>query len=219
MSTNKTIKIAIADDHRLFREGIAGILGNYPALEIIILAANGQELLDKLADANLEKPHVCIIDINMPVLNGYDTVKTVKERYPKILTLALSMYDNEDNILKMLRCGANGYVLKDTEPAQLVNAIHDVCEYGFYHSELITNKLLTSLQNVKEADTTYLSEKELTFLKYACTEMTYKEIALQMEVAERTADGYRDRLFEKLGVKSRTGLVIYALRNGIVDIY
>ena len=155
----------------------------------------------------------------MPVLNGYDTVKAVKERYPKMLTLALSMYDNEDNILKMLRCGANGYVLKDTEPAQLVNAIREVCEYGFYHSELITNKVLTGLQNVKEADTIYLSDKELTFLKYACTEMTYKEIAQEMEVAERTADGYRDRLFEKLGVRSRTGLVIYALRNGIVDIY
>ena len=126
------------------------------------------------------------------------------------------MYDDEDNIIKMLRYGANGYLLKDSEPDTLVEALKQINEQGFYHSELITSDILHSLQDI---NTITLSSAEIDFLKMACTEMTYKEMANTLGVSERTVDGYRDRLFNKLNVKSRIGLVIYAIRNNIVDLY
>ena len=217
MSENNKILIAIADDHTMFRLGLMALLKNYKEVEVIFDAANGQELIDKIFVAK-QRPQVCIIDVNMPVLHGYDTAKQIKKFFPEIKMLALSMYDDEINIIQMLRSGADGYLLKDSEPAVLVEAIQIVMDRGFYESELITNHILTNLKFEKVGEMK-LTANELEFVKLACTEMTYKEIAIIMNVAERTVDGYRNRLFEKLKVKSRIGLVIYALRYGIVDLY
>lgn len=217
MTRSKKIPIAIADDHTMFRLGLIALLKNYKEVEVLFDAANGQELLDKIFVAE-KRPAVCIIDVNMPVLHGYDTAKQIKKFFPEIKMLALSMYDDEINIIQMLRSGAHGYLLKDSEPSKLVEAIHIVMEKGFYHSELTTNNVLTNLK-FEKMNEMVLTTNELEFIKYACTEMTYKEIAITMQLAERTVDGYRDRMFEKLNVKSRIGLVIYALRHGIVDLY
>lgn len=215
MSKTEKIKVALADDHTMFRRGLISILKPYRNIEVLFDAANGQELIDKIHNAE-EKPAICIIDINMPEMNGYDTARYIKKHFPKIKMLALSMYDDEDNIIKMLRNGANGYLLKDSEPDVLVEALKLINEQGFYHSELITSDILHSLHDM---DTIMLSSAEIDFLKMACTEMTYKEMANTLAVSERTVDGYRDRLFTKLDVKSRIGLVIYAIRNNIVDLY
>lgn len=215
MSKTEKIKVALADDHTMFRRGLISILKPYRNIEVLFDAANGLELIDKIQQAE-EKPAICIIDINMPEMNGYDTARYIKKHFPKIKMLALSMYDDEDNIIKMLRYGANGYLLKDSEPDVLVEALKIINEQGFYHSELITTDILHSLEDMT---TIMLSSAEIDFLKMACTEMTYKEMANTMAVSERTVDGYRDRLFTKLDVKSRIGLVIYAIRNNIVDLY
>ncbi len=215
MNKTEKITVALADDHTMFRRGLISILKPYRHIEVLFDAANGQELINKIHAAE-EKPDICIIDINMPEMNGYDTAKYIKRHFPKIKMLALSMYDDEDNIIRMLRYGANGYLLKDIEPDVLVDALKRIKEQGFYHSELITSDILNSLQ---DAHTIMLSSAEVEFLKMACTEMTYKEMANTMGVSERTVDGYRDRLFGKLDVKSRIGLVIYAIRNNIVDLY
>lgn len=221
MTKANKITVALADDHTMFRRGLISILKKNKDIEVTIDAVNGRELLNKIVHSD-NKPQVCIVDVNMPVLNGYDTVKEIRSFYPYIQILALSMYDDERNIIQMLRHGAHGYVLKDSEPKVLVDAIKKVHKNGFYDSDLITNEIKNSLEmRTQPADniSTSVSGKELAFLKLACTEMTYKEIAIAMDVAERTVDGYRDRLFTKLGVKSRVGLVMYALRKGIISIY
>ncbi|MBZ0100402.1 MAG: response regulator transcription factor [Taibaiella sp.] len=215
MSKAEKITVALADDHTMFRRGLISILKPYKHIEILFDAANGQELLDMISGAEI-KPKVCIIDINMPVMNGYDTARYIRRHYKDIKMLALSMYDDEANIIQMLRAGVNGYLLKDSEPDVLVEAIQKVYEDGFYHSDLITNDILNSVHDKEEMKLTTL---EIDFLKMVCTEMTYKEMANALSVSERTVDGYRDRLFDKLKVKSRIGLVIYAIRNNVVDLY
>lgn len=212
--TNKTT-VALADDHTMFRRGLVSILKPYKHIEVVFDAANGQELVDyiKLADT---RPDVCIIDINMPEMNGYDTAKYIRRHFSEIKMLALSMYDDEDNIIKMLRYGAHGYLLKAVEPDILVEAIATVRTNGFYHSELITNDILNSIH---DAENVKFTSSEIDFMKMACTEMTYKEMAISLAISERTVDGYRERLFNKLNVKSRIGLVLYAIRNNIVDLY
>lgn len=213
---NEKISIALADDHTMFRRGLVAILKGYNEVEVLFDAANGKELIEKI-NAATYKPQVCIIDVNMPIMHGYDTVKNIKTNHPDILMLALSMYNDETNIIQMLRAGAHGYVVKDSEPAVLVEAIKTVKEKGFYNSELITSSVLINIH--KDEKKTAITAQELQFLKYVCNEMTYKEIAQEMNIAERTVDGYRDSLFEKLHVRSRVGLAIYALQNGIADKY
>lgn len=222
MHVRTKIPIALADDHTMFRRGLISVLKSYGDFDVLFDVSNGKELLEKIK-ASEEKPKVCIIDINMPVMHGYDTVRQLKQLYPDMLILALSMYDEERNIIQMLRCGANGYLLKDKEPDVLAEAIRIVNKKGFYDSELITDDIMSTVklreEKIPNNKNTTVSGKELEFLKYACTELTYKEIAIAMEVSERTIDGYRDRLFEKLRVKSRIGLVMYAIRNGMVNLY
>lgn len=212
--------IALADDHSLLRIGLAQLvesLGN----TILFEADNGKELLDKLDKKNL--PDIVLMDINMPEMDGFQTTQWLKTNHPEIKVLALSMYDNETSIIRMLKCGARGYILKDSEPAELKAAIHAVMEKGFYYSELVSGKLMHAINKMDEGSEGLkslvpLNERETDFLKYSCTELTYKEIADKMFVSPRTIDGYRDALFEKLHVKTRVGLVMYAIRNGIVNV-
>ena len=133
------------------------------------------------------------------------------------------MYDNENSIIRMLKCGAKGYILKDSEPAELKAAIDAVLTKGYYYSDLVSGKLIHAINKIDDEGSdintvSNLSERETDFLKYACTEMTYKEIADKMFVSPRTIDGYRDTLFEKLNVKTRVGLVIYTIKNGIFQV-
>lgn len=211
--------IALADDHVLLRNGLANLLKDLD-YQVVAEASNGKELLDKL-QAGIT-PEVVLMDINMPTMDGYETTLWIKRNYPNIKVIALSMYDDEAAIIRMLRNGAKGYILKDSDPSELKAAIHAVLTKGFYHSEMVTGKLIHTINHLDEPegsavkDTIGLNEKELEFLKLACTEMTYKEIAEKMYLSPRTIDGYRDALFEKLDIKSRVGLVLFAIKNGIV---
>jgi DNA-binding NarL/FixJ family response regulator len=154
-------------------------------------------------------------------MDGYQTARWLKDNYPEVKVLALSMNDDEHAMIRMLKNGARGYVLKDCEPGELRTAIQALITKGYYHSEMVTARLIHSLSQMDEESSTTkqllgLNDKEILFLKLACTEMTYKEIADQMGLSPRTIDGYRDGLFEKLGIKSRVGLVLFAIKNGIV---
>jgi two-component system invasion response regulator UvrY len=212
--------IALVDDHSLLRMGLASMVesqGN----SVLFEADNGKEFLDKLDANNL--PDIVLMDINMPEMDGFETTQWLKQNHPQVQVLALSMYDNETSIIRMLKCGARGYILKDSEPAELKAAIHAIMSKGFYYSELVSGKLMHAISNLDdEADDLKslvpLNDRETTFLKYTCSEMTYKEIADKMFVSHRTIDGYRDALFEKLKLKTRVGLVMYAIKNGIVNI-
>lgn len=217
---NKEIKIALADDHILLRKGLAGLVRNF-GYTVLLECDNGKELIAKLDKDN--QPDIVLMDINMPAMDGYETTLYLRKNFPLINVLALSMYDDETAILRMIKNGAKGYVLKDADPRELKQAIDAVVSKGFYYSEMVTGKLVHSIHQLDESESNMhrslnLTEKEIEFLKLAGSEMTYKEIAGQMHLSPRTIDGYRDSLFEKLNVKSRVGLVLFAIKNGIIQV-
>jgi len=212
--------IVLVDDHVLLRNGLAGLVTNL-GYTVLFEADNGQDFVDKL-DKN-QLPDIVLMDINMPVKDGYETTKWLKQNYPGIKVLALSMYDSESSIIRMLKSGAKGYILKDSDPIQLKEALFDLADKGFYYSDLVTGKLIHAINKFEDESDELktlvnLNDRERDFLKYTCSELTYKEIADKMFVSPRTIDGYRDILFEKLQVKTRVGLVMYAIRNGLFDI-
>lgn len=216
------VKVALADDHILLRNGLAGLINGFDGYTVLFEANNGQDLINSLDRNNL--PDLVLLDINMPVKDGFETALWLKQNHPDIKVLALSMYDNEPSIIKMLRNGAKGYLLKDTAPKEFKTALDAVMSKGFYYSEMVTGKLIHAVNNMDEPQQqknpfSRLNEKETEFLKLACTEMTYKEIADKMFLSPRTIDGYRDALFEKLNVKTRVGLVMYAIRTGLVQVH
>lgn len=205
--------VVIVEDHILLSQALAGLVDGFSDFEILYICKNGRELLTQLKDPK-NVPDIILMDINMPIMNGIETTQALKENYPKINVLALSVEEDEKTILQMLRAGAKGYLLKDTEKSILENALIQVQEKGFYHTKDVTNLLLTSLSQPKEAEIT-LKDREVEFIKYACTEKTYKEIANEMCLSPKTIEGYRDAIFDKLHLKNRTGLVIYAIKNEI----
>jgi DNA-binding NarL/FixJ family response regulator len=213
------IKVALVDDHVLLRKGLAGLITSL-GYEVHLECDNGQMLLDKLEKETA--PDVVLMDINMPVMDGYQATLLLKKNYPLINVLALSMYDDEYAIIRMIKNGAKGYIVKDSDPLILKTAIDTVVTKGFYYSEMVTGRLVHTVQHLDEesetAELLKLNDRELQFLKLASTEMTYKEIADKMFLSARTIDGYRDALFEKLHVKSRVGLVLYAVKNKIIPI-
>ncbi len=196
----QTIFVALVDDHKLLRNGLAGFINTFKDYKVLFQASNGQEFINLLNPQSL--PNIVLMDINMPVKDGYETTLWLKINYPHIKVLALSMYDNETAIIRMLKNGAKGYILKDAEPAELRTALNAVFEKGFYYSELVTGHLISTLNKMDDnsiaKNTLNLNDRELEFIKYACTELSYKEIADQMFLSPRTIDGYRDALFEKL---------------------
>jgi DNA-binding NarL/FixJ family response regulator len=212
------IKIALADDHAILRRGVAELISKFDNMSVIMEAGNGKELIAQMNEAPLKKmPDLCVLDINMPEMNGYETASIIHKNWPRIKILALSMYDTEMNIIKMLRNGAHGYVLKDAEPEELKKAINEIYTNGFYHSELLTERVLRLLHPYNSKPNELLTDNETTFLTLCCSEMTYKEIAERMSLSPRTIDGYRENLFLKLDITTRTGLVMYAIRAGLVS--
>ncbi len=212
--------IVLTDDHVLLRNGLAALVKNL-GHNVLFEADNGKDFINKLDKKNL--PELVLMDINMPEMDGYETALWLKTNHPEVKVLALSMYDNENSIIRMLKSGAKGYILKDSEPAELKAAIDAVVSKGYYYSDLVSGKLIHAINKLDDEggelkNLMQLNERETDFLKYACTEMTYKEIADKMFVSPRTIDGYRDALFEKLHVKTRVGLVMYAIKNGVVSV-
>ena len=212
-------KIALVDDHTLLRKGLASLIQSFDTYSVILEADNGRDFINKLKPEAL--PDLVLMDINMPEMDGYQASNWLKENYPDIKILTLSMYDNESAIIRMFRAGAKGYILKDCDPMELKTALHSVIHKGFYYSEMITGSLIHNINSNSDDHTNgskSLNEREIAFLKLVCSELTYKEIADKMFLSPRTIDGYRDALFEKLNVKTRVGLVLYAIKYGIVNI-
>ena len=211
--------VALADDHKLVRQALVELVNSIDGFEVIFDVNNGQELLEELSKGLM--PDIILIDINMPIMDGYRTMEYLSMHFPQVKCLALSVEDSEEAIIRMLRLGAKGYLLKDTDTPQFKTALEEVILRGFYHSELVSSTLLRSIKRPLKARTgppIQFLTRELEFLELVCTELTYKEIADHMTLSPRTVDGYRDNLFEKLGVKSRTGLVMYAIKNGLVKV-
>ena len=208
----KKYSIVIVEDHLLLSQAIGNIVNSFDDFEVICLCNNGKELTEKLSASDII-PDVILMDINMPIMNGIETTEWLTKHHPNLKVLALSVEDDEDTVLRMLRAGAKGYLLKDVEKSILEHALLEVIKNGFYHTKDVTNILMNSISG--EHKSVQLKEKELVFIRYACTEMTYKEIAEKMFLSPKTIDGYRQALFGKLEVKNRIGLAMYAIRNKI----
>ncbi|MFD0861715.1 response regulator [Sungkyunkwania multivorans] len=209
----RTYSVVIVDDHSLFAQSLQGLINSFDDFQVLYHVKNGKELVQKL-ESNSNAPDVILLDINMPVMNGIETMEWLKEHRPDQKVIVLSMDDDEETIIRMLRNGARGYLLKDIDPDVFKDALNDSIHKGFYYTDRISKTLLGSLHK-EEKGGVKLKERELEFLKLACTEKTYKEIAGDMFLSPKTIDGYREALFEKLQVRSRIGLVLYAIKNEI----
>lgn len=215
------IQIAIVDDHQLFRKGLIGLLQlQGDRYELLLEAENGEDLLLQMAQGKI--PDVILMDINMPGMNGFACMKLLNESYTDCKVVIISMVEREEVIMQMLRMGVKGYLTKNVNPAELLQAIEQVIQKGYYYTDFITGKVIHSIQNDDPLNSLQkqlhpaLNDREQEFLQLACSELTYQQIADKMFLSPKTIDGYRMALFEKLDVKSRTGLVLFAVKNGLV---
>ncbi len=213
---NEPVKIAVVDDHTLYRKGLIKLIRSIsPELDIFMEASDGKEFIDRLSEDQL--PDLAIIDIDMPVMSGFEVAEYLKEHYPSVQVLVVTMLDDEQSLIKMIRAGVKGYLGKDVEPDELKKAIHTISAGQFYYTEALSGKLVDAIRNDNmEAD--QLNDREAEFIHYCCSELTYKEIADRMFLSPKTIDGYRANLFERFEVKSRVGLVLFALKRGWVEI-
>jgi len=210
-------KIVIVEDHMLLSQAISSLVNSFDNFNVLYLCKHGKELVTKLKiPKNI--PEIVLMDVNMPIMNGIETTEYLKANYPDIKVIALSVEEEEDTIIKMLKAGAKGYLLKDVEKSILEEALNEVINNGYYHTKDISNLLISTLNEDYKDSKIQLKDREIEFIKHVCTELTYKEIAEKMFLSPKTIDGYRDALFLKLQVKNRVGLVIYAIKNKIITL-
>lgn len=216
---NDLIKVAMIDDHVLLRNALSSLINNSGKCKVIFEASNGKELIAQLERNNF--PDVVILDLNMPEMDGHQTALYLQEHFPEMKILMLTMYDSELALIRLLKAGVKGFMKKDIHPTELLAAIESVHECGYYYSAQTSSKLAGLFRNRDEQhqlDKVMLTENEIDFLRYACSELTYKEIAGTLKMNPRAIDGMRDNLFTKLDVKSRVGLAMYAIKHGVVTI-
>lgn len=206
--------IVIVDDHILIAQALKGIIENFESFEVLYECENGKELQEKF---KLKKtiPTIVLLDVSMPVMDGFETAKWLKENHPEVLIMTLSMQNDDKSVIKMIKSGSNGYLLKNSHPAELEKALNRLLNDGYYYPDWASKIVFTSLgEKNTTTETIKLTEREREFLKYTITEMSYKEIAEKMFCSPRTVESYRDSLFEKLELKTRVGLAVFALKNG-----
>lgn len=212
----KTIPIAIVDDHTLMSKALENMIAENPKYHVVMNQPNGEDFIAELKNVS-ELPAVVLMDINMPYKNGIETTEWLTEYHPEIKVIALTMEDDEKVLIRMLKAGAKGYLLKDMQPSILFQAIDTVFEKGSFYTDFVAQKLLkVQTEDTKNASLlSDLKEREKEFIKLACSELTYKEIADKMYLSPKTIDGYRDSVFVKLEIKNRVGLVLFALKHNL----
>ncbi|WP_121809479.1 response regulator transcription factor [Mucilaginibacter kameinonensis] len=215
----KPIKIAIADDYTIYREGLKVGLTQDENLEVILEAADGEDLISGI-ESNM--PDVIIMDLKMPVMDGMEATKLVKKKYPDIKILVVTMYDDEKFVIHLMEIGANGYLLKNAEAEEIRKAIYSVHETGYYFNNIVSNALLKKLVikgNIKPSfkEGVELTEREQDVLKLICAEKTANEMGKQLFLSPRSVEGIRQRLIDKVGVRNTAGLVMFAVKNGIIE--
>jgi DNA-binding NarL/FixJ family response regulator len=214
----KTIRIAIVDDHCLVRQGLVTMVRDMPNITVMADVGNGRELLDFIA-SSVDVPDIVVLDVRMPILDGYDTLRILKKEWPTIKVIMLTMYDSEINMLKFLYAGADGYIVKSDTLKEFGTALITVYNEGLYYPDNLLRKISLAIADKKRNKYIQMTENEYAFLCICCSELTLKEIAVKMNQSFRTVQGYRDTLFKKLNIRSRVGLAIYAIETGIEPIY
>ena len=213
------IKVAIADDHKIFRKGVILSLRHYSNIKFVLEADNGQELLEKLNEA---KPDVILMDLRMPIKDGIETTKYISRNYPHIFILILTMHEDEHFVLHLMENGANGYLLKSTDPAEIKKAITEVISKGYYLNNFVNRILIKKSHNkVKNAPSLNnelsVTDKEKDVMRYICMEFTSQEIGNKMSISPRTVESIKERLIKRFGLKNTAGLVFFAVKHNLID--
>lgn len=209
--------IVIVDDHILIAKALRSIIANFPNFEVWYECENGREL-QRMLETEKRIPNIVLLDVSMPIMDGFETAYWLKNTHPATLVLALSMQNDEMSVIRMIKNGAKGYLLKNAHPIELEKALNSIVKVGHYYPDWAASKIYESLaiENSPFNKIITLTDREKEFLKYSVTEMGYKEIGEKMSCSSRTVESYRNSLFEKLDLKTRVGLAVYAIRNGIV---
>lgn len=212
------VRYLIADDHTIFRQGLRLVLGDDPELELLAEAGNGQQVLDLL---EIHKPDVILLDLKMPVLDGIEATRELNRRFPAIRILILTMHDDEQLILHLLDAGAHGYIVKNADADEIKIALHACKENGYYFSDFVSCLMLKSLMHRRAATPKFEKAVQLTLreekvLKLMCEGLTAVEIGRNIYLSHRTVEGIKSSLLEKIGVRNTAGLIMYAVKNGIV---
>lgn len=210
------IRLALADDQHLFRKGLALLLRDMADAQVVLECANGEELLTALKRTAVD---IVLLDLQMPVLDGTETMKRIRRDHPKVKVIILSTHDEDDFIARLMALGANGYMLKTAEPDEIDTAIRSVAQSGFYLNDTVNKAMLHGLVKKEQVKPTFneidpLSDRELEVLRGICTELTTAEIAERMFVSPRTVDFHRNNLLLKTGARNAAGLVVYAMTKG-----
>lgn len=209
--------IAIVDDHTLLASSLEQLILSFGNCNVLHISKNGKDFQTNLIN-HINQPDIVLLDINMPVMDGFESAQWIQETQPHLKVLVLSMEDDEASIIKMIHKGAKGYLLKDSPPETLKLAIEEIMTNGFYHSDLVANTLAQAFHKGASTSGLRLKKNEIQFIKLAATERTYKEIAALMNLSPKTIDGYRQGVFRKFNLKNRVGLVLFAIKNGIVEV-
>ncbi|MEP7143571.1 MAG: response regulator transcription factor [Ferruginibacter sp.] len=208
--------IVIIDDHLLIAKAITSIIEQFNNYEVLYECENGKAMTEKFKHKK-NIPDIVLLDISMPVMDGFETALWLRENNPEVLVMALTMQGDDESLIRMIKCGAKGYLHKNVHPVELAKALDMLVQKGFYYPDWATSRVLHNIAAGNDEKHTgfSLSEREKEFLKYACTELTYKEIGEKMFCSSRTVESYRDALFEKLGARTRVALALYAVRIGL----
>ena len=213
------IRVAIADDHKIFRKGVILSLKPYHNIQFVLEAENGEELIQGVEDA---KPDIILMDLKMPVKDGIETTKYLNKHFPAIRILILTMYEDERFVGHLMDSGANGYLLKSTDPEEIKQGIMDVMRTGFYLNNFVNRVLIKKNYSKQKFNPNLnsevvISDREKEVLSLVCLEYTAQEIAQKMDISARTVEAIKDRLMERFGVKNSVGLVFFAMKNSLIE--
>lgn len=212
--------IVIVDDHLLIAKAITSIIDEFKDFEVLYECENGKLLTEKFSFQH-NIPQIVLLDISMPVMDGYQTAQWIKKNHPEVLIMALTMQDGDEALTKMVQSGAKGYLHKNVHPVELEKALLSLVQRGYYYPDWAASRIFSGLFNGEDkayTDAIKLTDRERVFLEYVCTELTYKEIGEKMLCSTRTVETFRDTLFEKLGVRTRVALALYAVKVGVYKV-
>jgi two-component system response regulator DegU len=208
------IKIAVVDDQQLFRKGLIALIKEFEDIEVIIEAASAMELMEKLT---LQRPDLVLLDYKMPIMNGLQTTRMIREEYPGIKILILTMFDEGSIITDLVEKGVNGVLLKGCEIELLIEAIHMIRDNNYFFNEYFPGDMKYDPEKRKRPDHSTLSAREIEIIRLLCKELTNREIATKLFISSRTVDGHREKILRKINAKNVTGIVLYAIRNNLLD--
>ncbi len=220
MTSNNIIKLAIADDHQLFRKGMVSVLNTYANFKVVFEASNGQEMVDQLENIEVD---IVLMDLKMPVLDGIKATEIIKSKFPNVKVVVVSMYDEDQFVIKLMELGANGYLLKDTDPDEVELALNTIYNEDYYYGAFL-NKIMhrkmvdnTKRKPIEFAVNISLTDREKEIIRYVCEGMKTNEIADKVCLSPRTVEGHRNNIMEKIGAKNLAGIVVYGIKHNIYE--